>query len=248
MKKVKIFGIVLICALFCFSALVACAGDGLDVSGSQNAQTNDQADEADGEAGGTSGTNSAEGANSTEETNSEEEPSPPDDEEDDLPQAGSSETDEYVPEPLSLEHDLGISVDGQWFPIFQDVSGLLSALGGNYELSVAPSCVFEGEDKEFAFDGFFVFTNPDGDWGERDIWYSIYVENDTLTTARGITVGHSLEEVLANYGSRFFWEGDTVLTYSISGIQGDIASPCIMFIFRDNHVISFEIYYPTNVT
>ena len=152
------------------------------------------------------------------------------------------------PDALSLEDDLGISVDGEWFPVFRDVTDLVSAFGPNYNLYVADSCVFEGEDKEFEYDGFYIFTNPNGDWGEKDIWYSLYIESDTLSTSRGISVGATLEDVIAAYGNRFFWEGDNVMTFSLSGIRGDAASPCIQFIFSDNIVIAIEIYYPTNVT
>jgi len=146
---------------------------------------------------------------------------------------------------LDMGKDMGISVGGQWFPIWQDVSGLLQACGDDYELSSAPSCVFEGEDKVFDFGGVFVLTNPDGD---RDIWFSIYLENDLLSTSRGIKVGNSLEEVFDAYGDRFYWEGDSILTYSISGIDGDAASPCIQFTIMDELVAAIEIYYPTNVT
>jgi len=146
---------------------------------------------------------------------------------------------------LSMENDMGISVGGEWFPIWQEASGLLRALGDDYNLSTAPSCVFEGEDKVFDFGGVFVLTNPDGD---RDIWFSIYLENDLLSTARGIKVGDSLEDVFDAYGDRFYWEGDSILTYSISGIQGDDASPCIQFTIMDDLVAAIDIYYPTNVT
>ena len=149
------------------------------------------------------------------------------------------------PEPISMEKDMGISVNGQWFPIWQDADMLLQALGEDYELWSAPSCVFEGEDKEFAYDGFCVYTNPDGD---RDIWYSIFLESDAYATARGVKVGSALEETIAAYGDRYYWEGENLLTYSISGVEGDIASPCILFTVEESHVAAIEIYYPTNVS
>ena len=148
--------------------------------------------------------------------------------------------------PLSLEHDLGISINDQWFPIQHDVRGLLDAIDGNYVLSTAPSCVFEGEDKEFDFGGVLISTNPNPD-GTRDIWFSIYITCEDFPTSRGVRVGSTLEEILAAYGSRYFWEGNNVITYSISGIPGDISSPCIQFTLSDGIVIAIEIYFPTNV-
>ena len=147
---------------------------------------------------------------------------------------------------LSLEHDMGISINGQWFPIRQDVSGLLGALGDGYTLSTAPSCVFEGEDKEFDFGGLLISTNPNPD-GTIDIWYSIYITGENFPTARGIRIGSTLDEVKAAYGSGFFWESRDVITFSISGIEGDITSPCIQFTVAQGVVTAIEIYYPTNV-
>ena len=147
--------------------------------------------------------------------------------------------------PFTLEKDMGIHVDGKWYPIHEDAAPLLAALGDGYELFTAPSCVFVGEDKEFSYPHASVFTNPDGD---RDIWYEILLLDDTLATARGIRVGDPLEDVIAAYGDNYYWEGDTVLTYSVSGVQGDIASPCILFTVEDNVVTQIVIYYPTNVT
>ncbi|MDR2600678.1 MAG: hypothetical protein LBC73_10455 [Oscillospiraceae bacterium] len=149
------------------------------------------------------------------------------------------------PEPLEMTKDMGIVVNGEWFPIWQDASALLNALGDDYELSTAPSCVFEGDDKEFAYDRVFVFTNPDG---SRDLWFSIFIIDNSLSTARGITVGSTLDEVIAAYGSNHYWEGSNILTYSLSGIEGDIDSPCIQFTISDEVVTAIEIYYPTNVT
>ena len=153
------------------------------------------------------------------------------------------------PEALSMEKDMGISVNGVWFPIWDDVSGLLDALvdalDEDYEMSSAPSCVFEGEDKEFDFDGLLVLTNPDG---ARDLWYGILLTGDTFATSRGIRVGSHIDDVMTAYGENYFREGQNIITYSISGIEGDIASPCIQFIVEDEHVTEIEIYYPTNVT
>jgi len=147
---------------------------------------------------------------------------------------------------LSLEHDIGISINGQWFPIQQDVSGLLGALGNNFSLSTAPSCVFEGEDKEFDYGDLLISTNPNPD-GTKDIWFSIYIISEDFPTARGIRVGNTLDEVKAAYGNSFFWESQDVITFSISGIEGDITSPCIQFTVTDGIVTAIEIYYPTNV-
>jgi len=152
------------------------------------------------------------------------------------------------PAALTLQEDLGIEVNGAWYPILQDAAPLLAALGGDYDLYAADSCVFPewGDDKEFEYKSWCVFTNPDEKG--RDIWYQIALTDDTLQTARGIAVGDTLESVYAAYGEGYYWEGASTLTYSVSGQPGDIASPNIQFTVENGLVALIDIYYPTNVT
>lgn len=146
------------------------------------------------------------------------------------------------PAALTLEADFGVTVDGTWYPIMQDASAVVSALGDDYEQYTLPSCAFVGEDKEFEYESCSVFTNPDGD---ADIWYLISFWDDTLETARGIRIGSTRDELLDAYGSGYYME-DTTLVYSISGVSGDVASPCILFGMDGDSVSSVEIYYPAD--
>jgi hypothetical protein len=148
------------------------------------------------------------------------------------------------PADMSLEKDMGITVSGTWYPIHQDAAPLLEAIGEDFELYAAPSCLFAGDDKEFSYDSCSVFTNPDGD---KDIWYIIDLKDGTYSTSRGIHVGSTKDELIAAYGEKFYWESDYQMTYSISGVQGDLTSPCIIFDLADDVVTKIEIYYPTNM-
>lgn len=214
---------IIIFSLMLLASLAACGGDGaVSNNGSgDGAQSQPQPTEADdpfgsAEAGGEAGNG----------------------------ETGSAEPTE--PQPLTMDKDLGIAINGVWFPIWQDASGLIQALGSDYELYAAPSCVFdEGDDKEFAYDGIYVYTNP---VSGQDIWYSVFIESSAYSTSRGISVGSALDDIMAAYDDGFYWEGDTILTYSISGIEGDISSPCIQFTIADQIVTAIEIYYPTNTT
>ncbi len=152
------------------------------------------------------------------------------------------------PEPgeiMSIEKDMGLFLNDTWYPILSDFQVLHEVLGEPLELNAAPSCVFVGEDKEFAYTGLSVFTNP---VGEQDIWFELQMTDSTYATSRGIRVGDTLEMLKTAYGGRCYWEGETILTYSISGIEGDYVSPCIMFEVADDIIVSIDIYYPTNVT
>lgn len=152
---------------------------------------------------------------------------------------GAKTTDKFT-----LAKDMGIEVKGIWYPIYKDATLLLNAFGDNYTITSAPSCVFEGEDKEFIYSGFSLYTNPNG---KQDIWYDLRITDTSLSTRRGIKVGDTLEKIEAAYGKVHYYEGN-IATYSVSGKQGDIASPCIQFTLENGKVTVIEIYYPTNVT
>jgi hypothetical protein len=166
--------------------------------------------------------------------------------------AGSALAEEpaaFVPpvpgEDMSLGKDMGLILSGVWQPILTDIHGIYEALGEPAALNAAPSCVFVGEDKEFVYEGLTFFTNP---VGEQDIWFEAQLTSNAYATSRGIRVGDTLDMLKEAYGSRCYWEGETILTYSVSGIEGDYLSPCIMFEIVDDVIASIDIYYPTNVT
>ena len=159
--------------------------------------------------------------------------------------SGDSSGSPEASKPGFSAEDMGIEVQGVWYPIRKDASALLAVLGEDFTLSASPSCVFEGEDKEFAFSNCLVYTNPDG---EKDIWYQIALLDESLATSKGAKVGDTTEKVIDLYGDGFYWEGETIFTYSISGVAGDIASPCHMFTIENGVVTQIDIYYPTNVT
>jgi len=149
------------------------------------------------------------------------------------------------PAPLSLERDLGVYVDGTWFPILQDAEALLTALGSDYTMEIIGACVYQGDDKIFIYADCMVFTNPNG---VRDIWHLIKLDSDNLSTSRDIRVGMTLDELTAAYGTAFYGElgDDIVLVYSISGVEEDEESPFIRFVLDGDIITYIEICYPTN--
>ncbi len=151
-----------------------------------------------------------------------------------VPEAGS---------PLTLDGDMGLFVENTWYPILSDFAPLLAALGEPDELISAPSCVFQGEDKEFAYEGMSVFTNP---LKSMDVWYEVYITGEGMLTIRGIGVGSPLEDVITAYGENYYTEGENMLTFSVSGIAGDYMSPCIIFELTEGLVSAIDIYFPTN--
>ena len=102
------------------------------------------------------------------------------------------------------------------------------------------SCVYDGKDKTFAYDGITVSTVPvDG----KDVTEMITITGGDYATLRGIGVGSTIDEVKAAYGEKWFDDG--YLTYSISGDETDIHSERIQFEYSGDTVTRIFIYSPS---
>lgn len=74
--------------------------------------------------------------------------------------------------------------------------------GGTYE---ALSCVFEGKDTFYYYDGFTVQTyEKDG----KKYIYAITIEDDTVKTDEGVKIGDSFAEVTGSYGTGYTAAGN----------------------------------------
>ena len=82
----------------------------------------------------------------------------------------------------------------------EDFAGALSELGEPVGFNEAASCYFDGMDKQYFYDGFEIKTYPVGD---KDYIQDICVSVDTYSTPEGITIGSSLDEVVAAYGEDY---------------------------------------------
>lgn len=147
-------------------------------------------------------------------------------------------------EAVSLEKDLGVVVENVFYGVYTPAGLLVTALGEPVETVSSPSCVFEGEDFEYNYDFGSIYSSPIG--GE-DIWYDFYIFDAGVSTTRGLSVGDSVEKMLELYGENYYAEGEGMYTYSLSGIPGDMASPCLIFESADGFITAMDIYYPTNI-
>ena len=82
----------------------------------------------------------------------------------------------------------------------EDFAAALDKLGEPLDYNEAASCYFEGMDKQFYYEGFEIKTYPVGD---KDYVQDICVSANTYSTPEGITVGSSLDEVVAAYGEDY---------------------------------------------
>lgn len=143
------------------------------------------------------------------------------------------------------ENDMIFAHDGVEYPISTPAQPLLDMFGSDYELVVAPSCVYgeDGDDKQFIYDFATVNTYPmDGE----DIIDEIYIYGGDYVTSRGIALGDTLEMVIEAYGEGGFEDGESYV-YALSGDQKDMASQRLYFEMTDGVVTGISYYGANNV-
>ena len=133
--------------------------------------------------------------------------------------------------------------NNKMFPLKTEVTGLLKELGEDYNVYCAPSCVYQGEDKEFEYIGITIFTFPQTE--EKDIIDEILITDKNYQTAKGITVGSSLKEIEKNYGKKYVKE-ENFVTYSVN-YKDDTSSRLIFVLNQDNLVEMISFYSPSNM-
>ena len=74
---------------------------------------------------------------------------------------------------------------------------IVSALGEPTKYFESESCAFQGMDKVYTYGSVVISTYPkDG----VDYVYTVELKDDTITTAEGIYIGGSIDEVKSQYG------------------------------------------------
>ena len=145
-----------------------------------------------------------------------------------------------APSGAFSEKDLGIGVGGNTYYLREDSVPLLEALGTDCEYSAQVSCVYDGEDKTFAYDGITVETVPvEG----KDVIENITLTDAAYPTLRGAKVGDTLDSVKALYGDAYFDDG--YLTYTIDNDASDIHAERIQFEYANGVVTRIYIYSPS---
>ncbi len=78
---------------------------------------------------------------------------------------------------------------------------IVAALGEPKTYSESTSCAFEGLDKSYGYDSFYLETYPIGD---KDYVYGWYFVDDMVENDEGICIGSAKADVEAAYGAESF--------------------------------------------
>ena len=147
--------------------------------------------------------------------------------------------------PLPLaEADLVFTFQNQVYTLGSPAEPLLAALkeaGMPLQETRADSCLFEGEDKDFAGEEFIIGTLPRGRQG-ADLLETIMVIAGDYTTSRGIAIGASRAEVEAAYGPPVLLDYDLMI-YALLDPED---SPQVVFVMDMDTGLVDSYYYFLN--
>ena len=115
--------------------------------------------------------------------------------------------------------------NGVTIPMNAPADPIIEALGEPVNLFSAPSCAYEGEDKVYTYNSIVVRSyTMDG----VDYIASVELKDDTVSTAEGIRIGSTEDDVRAAYGE----DG----TPGTAGIEYTMGDRFISFIFENGQV------------
>ncbi len=114
-----------------------------------------------------------------------------------------------------------------------DILSSLNSVAGEPQYFESASCAGQGMSKTYTYNGgsFTISTNP---VGSDDVIASISLFDDSVTTAEGIYIGSTVDDVTAAYGDATS-STDTTFTY-------EKGSSVLVFIADANGVITNIIY------
>lgn len=123
--------------------------------------------------------------------------------------------------------------DGVSIVIDAEATDIIEALGEPTSYYEATSCAFDGLDKIYTYSSFELDTYPTDD---IDYVSAVILKDDLVSTAEGVSIGDSLEDVTAAYGEGE--ESNGYLVYEKDDMK-------LRFVIEDDVVTSIE--YQTTV-
>ena len=101
------------------------------------------------------------------------------------------------------------------FGVGMAVDSVLQTLGEASDKETSASCAFGGLDTTYYYSSIQISTNDED--GYEKI-YSIYLEDDLVSTEKGVCVGNTADQVKAAYGEPGQDSGESCLIYAKDGM------------------------------
>ena len=114
--------------------------------------------------------------------------------------------------PITLDNGKTITING-------DADAAIAALGAHIDLMEAPSCVHDGSDKVYTYDGYTVTTSPAADGSQYVAELSL--TSDVVALDSGLYIGCTLAEAKKVFGEEGT-ESFGVVKYELDGMTVSI--------------------------
>lgn len=136
-------------------------------------------------------------------------------------------------DPNAASNNYVFKYNGVDIVVNSPMNAILGSLGNNYQYFEAASCAGQGISKFYTFNGgsFVISTNP---VGNEDSIAMITISDDSVSTAEGIFIGNTVDQLKAAYGEPKENDG-TTYTY-------EKGSSVLVFIVDDGGKITNIIY------
>ena len=115
-------------------------------------------------------------------------------------------------DPDAVKNNFVFKYNGVDIAVNSPMNDILGSLGNNYQYFEAASCAGQGISKFYTFNGgsFVISTNP---VDNLDSIAMITLNDDSVSTAEGIYIGNTVDQLKAAYGEPSSASTDTVFTY-----------------------------------
>lgn len=124
-------------------------------------------------------------------------------------------------EPVADEKDsvYTVSLSGITISIGGDADALIATLGEPLDYMEAPSCIHEGYDKVYVFNGFSVSTSPAAD-GTQYV-SELSLTSDVVSIDGTLMIGGSVSDVEAKFGTNYT-EQFGIRSYALGGATASV--------------------------
>ncbi len=109
--------------------------------------------------------------------------------------------------------------DGTTIEMGAPAEDILAALGDPFNVAEATSCIHEGMDRIYTFNGYTVTTSPDADGNDRI--QEVALLSDAVMLEGGVSVGSTLDDAVKIFGSDYV-EQFGVIQYTMNNIMVSI--------------------------